>query len=205
MEMPKFCVITVAECDANYLSRALELTRELKNEIEEKGNPVSIRAGTLITGYYAGAMAFFQNYLTLSDFEQSYEILQASWHYQSLFKSGATKVASRNLIKFSPVEYEENLIVEAQYLVLTRVKTLGSMLPSINRLAPVFSKTGALSYRLGSIMTGNNVGNELLGVSYKSMNQIETAYDLLADNLDYKDLLKNVTVKARNIVKLASG
>ena len=37
------------------------------------------------------------------------------------------------------------------------------------------------------------------------MNQIETAYDLLADNLDYKDLLKNVTVKARNIVKLASG
>ena len=205
MEMPKFCVITVAECDANYLSRALELTRELKNEIEEKGNPVSIRAGTLITGYYAGAMAFFQNYLTLSDFEQSYEILQASWHYQSLFKSGAAKVASRNLIKFSPVEYEENLIVEAQYLVLTRVKTLGSMLPSINRLAPVFSKTGALSYRLGSIMTGNNVGNELLGVSYKSMNQIETAYDLLADNLDYKDLLKNVTVKARNIVKLVSG
>ncbi|MED5227591.1 MAG: hypothetical protein VX962_11295 [Pseudomonadota bacterium] len=205
MEMPKFCVITVAECDANYLSRALELTRELKNEIEEKGNPVSIRAGTLITGYYAGAMAFFQNYLTLSDFEKSYEILQASWHYQSLFKSGAAKVASRNLIKFSPVEYEKNLIVEAQYLVLTRVKTLGSMLPSINRLAPVFSKTGALSYRLGSIMTGNNVGNELLGVSYKSMNQIETAYDLLADNLDYKDLLKNVTVKARNIVKLASG
>ncbi|MAQ77642.1 MAG: hypothetical protein CMM19_00670 [Rhodospirillaceae bacterium] len=205
MEMPKFCVITVAECDANYLSRALELTRELKNEIEEKGNPVSIRAGTLITGYYAGAMAFFQNYLTLSDFEKSYEILQASWHYQSLFKSGAAKVASRNLIKFSPVEYEENLIVEAQYLVLTRVKTLGSMLPSINRLAPVFSKTGALSYRLGSIMTGNNVGNELLGVSYKSMNQIETAYDLLADNLDYKDLLKNVTVKARNIVKLVSG
>ena len=204
MEMPKFCVITVAECDANYLSRALELTRELKNEIEEKGNPVSIRAGTLITGYYAGAMAFFQNYLTLSDFEQSYEILQASWHYQSLFKSGAAKVASRNLIKFSPVEYEENLIVEAQYLVLTRVRTLGSMLPSINRLAPVFSKTGALSYRLGSIMTGNNVGNELLGVSYKSMNQIETAYDLLADNLDYKDLLKNVTVKARNIVKLVS-
>ena len=204
MEMPKFCAITIAECGSNYLSRALELTRELKNEIEEKGNPVSIRAGTLITGYYAGAIAFFQNYLTLSDFEKSYEILQASWHYQSLFKSGAAKVASRNLIKFSPVEYEENLIVEAQYLVLTRVRTLGSMLPSINRLAPVFSKTGALSYRLGSIMTGNNVGNELLGVSYKSMNQIETAYDLLVDNLDYKDLLKNVTVKARNIVKLAS-
>ena len=199
MEMPKFGVITIAECDSNYLSRALELTRELKNEIEEKGNPVSIRFGILITGHRAGALAFFQNYSTLSDFERSYEILQASPHYQTLFNCGAAKVASRNLIKFSPVEYEENLIVEAQYLVLTRVKTLGSMLPSINRLAPVFSKTGALTYRLGSIITGNN---ELLGVSYKSMNQIETAYDLLADNLDYKDLLNNVTVKARNIVKL---
>jgi len=202
MEMPKFCVITIAECDSNYLSRALELTRELKNEIEEKGNPVSIRFGILITGHRAGALAFFQNYSTLSDFERSYEILQASPHYQTLFNCGAAKVASRNLIKFSPVEYEENLIVEAQYLVLTRVKTLGSMLPSINRLAPVFSKTGALTYRLGSIITGNNAGSELLGVSYKSMNQIETAYDLLADNLDYKDLLNNVTVKARNIVKL---
>ena len=204
MEMPKFCVITIAECDSNYLSRALELTRELKDEIEEKGNPVSIRFGILITGHHAGAMAFFQNYSTLSDFERSYEILQASPHYQTLFNCGAAKVASRNLIKFSPVEYEENLIVEAQYLVLTRVKTSGSMLPSINRLAPVFSKTGALTYRLGSIITGNNAGSELLGVSYKSMNQIETAYDLLADNLEYKDLLNNVTVKARNIVKLVS-
>ena len=111
MEMPKFGVITIAECDSNYLSRALELTRELKDEIEEKGNPVSIRFGILITGHHAGAMAFFQNYSTLSDFERSYGIFQASEHYQTLFNCGAAKVASRNLIKFSPVEYEENLIV----------------------------------------------------------------------------------------------
>ena len=59
------------------------------------------------------------------------------------------------------------------------------MLNTINKLAPIFSRTGALTYRLGSIISGENVRDELLIVSYSSMEQIEKAYDLLADNSDY--------------------
>ena len=67
------------------------------------------------------------------------------------------------------------------------------MLTSINKLAPIFSGNGALTYRLGSIISGENVGNELLAVSYRSTEQIEKAYD---------HLVNNVTVNSRNIIKL---
>jgi hypothetical protein len=100
------------------------------------------------------------------------------------------------------VNYEQNLEGKGRYLVLTRVKTGRSMLTSINKLAPIFSGNGALTYRLGSIISGENVGNELLAVSYSSMEQIEKAYDLLAYNSDYGHLVNNVTVNSRNIIKL---
>ena len=70
------------------------------------------------------------------------------------------------------------------------------MLTSINKLAPIFSGNGALTYRLGSIISGENVGNELLAVSYRSMEQIEKAYDLLAYNSDYDHLVNTVTVNS---------
>ena len=76
------------------------------------------------------------------------------------------------------------------------------MLTSINKVALIFSGTGALTYRLESIITGENVGNELLAVSYRSVEQIEKAYDLLANNSDYSHLVNNVTVNSRNIIKL---
>ena len=92
--------------------------------------------------------------------------------------------------------------MEGRYLVLTRVKTDRSMLNTINKLAPIFSRTGALTYRLGSIITGESVRDEILIVSYSSMEQIEKAYDLLANNSDYGHLVNNVTVNSRNIIKL---
>ena len=70
------------------------------------------------------------------------------------------------------------------------------MLTSINKLAPIFSGNGALTYRLGSIISGENVGNELLAVSYRSMEQIEKAYDLLAYNSDYDHLVNTVIVNS---------
>ena len=76
------------------------------------------------------------------------------------------------------------------------------MLTSINKLDSIFSGTGALTYRLGSIITGKNIGNELLAGSYRSMGQLDKAYDLVVNNLDYGHLVDNVTVNSRNIIKL---
>ncbi|MBU99853.1 MAG: hypothetical protein CMM24_05765, partial [Rhodospirillaceae bacterium] len=129
-------------------------------------------------------------------------IYQDSSYYQKLFNGKTASIKSSNFIKYSPVNYEQDLEGRGRYLVLTRVATDRTMVTSINKLAPIFSETGALTYRLGSIITGENVGNELLVVSYRSMEQIEKAYDLLANNSDYGHLVNNVTVNSRNIIKL---
>ena len=202
MKSPNYCITTVAECQSKCLPRNLELCRQLKTYLEDKVTNTLIYFGVLTTGNYAGALAYFENYSTLRDFEQAFEIYQDSSYYQRLFDGETTSIKSSNFIKYSPVSYEQDLKVKGRYLVLTRVKTDRSMLTSINKLAPIFSGTGALTYRLGSIITGENAGNELLAVSYRSMEQIEKAYDLLANNSDYIHLVNNVTVNSRNIVKL---
>ena len=69
MSNPNYCVITVANCDPKFMNKALDLTEGFKKEIELKANPISVRYGVMSTGQYAGAIAFFQNYASLADFE----------------------------------------------------------------------------------------------------------------------------------------
>ena len=202
MKSPNYCIITVAEYQSKSLPKNLELCRQLKTYVEDKLTNTLIYFGFLTTGNYAGALAYFENYSTLRDFEQAFEIYQHTSYYQKLFNGGTASIKSRNFIKYSPVTYDQDLKVEGRYLVLTRVKTDRSMLNTINKLAPIFSRTGALTYRLGSIITGESVRDELLIVSYSSMEQIETAYDLLADSPVYDDLVNTVTVNSRDIIKL---
>ena len=160
MKSPNYCIITVAECQSKSLPKNLELCRQLKTYVEDKLTNTLIYFGVFTTGNYAGALAYFENYSTLRDFEQAFEIYQHTSYYQKLFNGGTASIKSRNFIKYSPVTYEQDLKVEGRYLVLTRVKTDRSMLNTINKLAPIFSRTGALTYRLGSIMTGESVRDE---------------------------------------------
>ena len=202
MKSPNYCIITVAECQSKSLPKNLELFRQLKTYVQNKVINTLIYYGVFSTGNNAGALAYFENYSTLRDFEQAFEIYQDSSYCQTLFNGETASIKSCNFIKYSPVTYEQDLKVEGRYLVLTRVKTDRSMLNTINKLAPIFSRTGALTYRLGSIMTGESVREELLIVSYSSMEQIETAYDLLTDSPVYDDLVNTVTVNSRDIIKL---
>ena len=172
MKSPNYCITTVAECQSKSLPGNLELCRQLKTYVEDKVSNTLIYFGVLTTGNYAGALAYFENYSTLRDFEQACEIYQDSFYYQTLFNGQRASIKSSNFIKCSAVNYEQDLEAKGRYFVLPRVKTDRSMVPSINELAPIFSGTSALSYRLGSIITGENVGNELLTVSYGSMEQI---------------------------------
>ena len=202
MKSPNYCITTLAECQSKSLPKNLELFRQLKTYVQNKVINTLIYYGVFSTGNNAGALAYFENYSTLRDFEQAFEIYQDSSYCQTLFNGETASIKSCNFIKYSPVTYEQDLKVEGRYLVLTRVKTDRSMLNTINKLAPIFSRTGALTYRLGSIMTGESVREELLIVSYSSMEQIETAYDLLTDSPVYDDLVNTVTVNSRDIIKL---
>jgi predicted TIM-barrel enzyme len=184
------------------MDKALNLTEGFKKEIELKANPTSIRYGVMSTGQYAGAIAFFQNYESLADFEKSFVVYQAANDYQELFNSGNASVIMRNIAKYLDIPFEQKASAKAKYLVLTRVSGQGSMENEITRLAPVFANGGALTYRLANVITGSNVGNQLLGVTYSSMADIETVYDNLANDETYSGLLGKVDVNMRNIISL---
>ena len=97
MSNPNYCVITVAKCDPKFMNKALELTEGFKKEIELKANPISIRYGVMSTGQYAGAIAFFQNYASLADFEKWFltpDTEVAGW-WAKLVKKTAKRCAPR--------------------------------------------------------------------------------------------------------------
>ena len=202
MSNPNYCIITVASCDPKFMDKALNLTEGFKKEIELKANPISIRYGVMSTGQYAGAIAFFQNYESLADFEKSFVVSQAANDYQELFNSGNASVIMRNIAKYLDIPFEQKASAKAKYLVLTRVSGQGSMENEITSLAPVFANGGALTYRLANVITGSNVGNQLLGVTYSSMADIENVYDNLADDKTYSGLIGKVEVNMRNIISL---
>jgi hypothetical protein len=108
----------------------------------------------------------------------------------------------RNIAKYLDIPFEQKTSSKAKYLVLTRVSGQGSMENEITNLAPVFANGGALTYRLANVITGNNVGNQLLGVTYSSMADIENVYDNLAADKTYSGLLGKVDVNMRNIISL---
>ena len=72
MKSPNYCIITVVECQWKSLPKNLELCRQLKTYVEDKLTNTLIYFGGFNTGNYAGALAYFENYSTLRNFEQAF-------------------------------------------------------------------------------------------------------------------------------------
>ena len=89
----------MAECQSKSLPKNLELCWQLKTYVEDKLTNTLIYFGVLNTGNYAGALAYFENYSTLRDFEQAFEIYQDSSYYQTLFNGETASIKSSNFIK----------------------------------------------------------------------------------------------------------
>ena len=103
MKSPNYCVISVAEYQSKSLPKNLELCRQLKTYVEDKVTNTLIYFGVFTTGNNAGALAYFEHYSTLRDFEQAFEIYQDSSHYQTLFNGERASIKSSNFIKEIPV------------------------------------------------------------------------------------------------------
>ena len=68
--------------------------------------------------------------------------------------------------------------------------------------APLFAANGAQTLRFGHIITGESVGQHLLGVSYKSMAAIEQTYDELAQYANFRQLGTKIDINMRSIIQL---
>ena len=204
MSDPNYFVITVAKTEPDYFNTAVEQASSVIGDLKSKAGAISVTLGRIGTGEHAGSVALFQSYESLSGFEKALDIYAASSDYQAMMASGKVQVVMRNILKLHSVPLEQNASDTMKYIVLTRAAAPASSVETITQLAPVFADNGAMTLRFGTLATGSNAGNRLLGVTYPSMDAIEKTYDALGANSNYQAALSTFDINYRGIIRVLS-
>ena len=204
MSDPNYFVITVAKTDPAYFNTAVEQASSVIDDLKSKAGAVTVTLGRIGTGEHAGGVALFQSYESLSGFEKALDIYASSSDYQAMMASGKVQVVMRNILKLHSVPFDQNANDTMKYIVLTRASAPASSVETIAELAPVFADNGAITLRFGTLATGSNAGNRLLGVTYPSMDAIEKTYDALGANASYQAALSTFDINYRGIIRVLS-
>ena len=204
MSDTNYFVITVAKTDPAYFNTAVEQARSVIDDLKSKAGAITVTLGRIGTGEQTGAVALFQSYESLSGFEKALDIYAASSDYQAMMASGKVQVVMRNILKLHSVPFEQNPSDTMKYIVLTRAASPASSFETITQLAPIFADNGALTLRFGTLATGSNAGNRLLGVTYPSMDAIEKTYDALGTDANYQAALGSFNINLRAIIRVLS-
>ena len=197
-----YFVITVAKCDPTYVATAMEQIGSVIDDLKSKAGAIVVRAGIITTGEQAGSLALFQAYEGMDGFEKALDVYAASSDYAAMMASGKVSVVMRNLLKIHAVPFDQNTTKTPKFIVLTRATAADTMIDTITQLAPIFADGGALTLRYGTLVTGSNAGNRLLGVTYPSMAAIEKTYDALTADAAYQAALSSFNVNLRAIVRV---
>mgnify|MGYP005997184203 FL=1 len=200
-----FYVNTVGAVPAGKLSEAVSLGVMLAEESKAAGS-TRASVGTIMTGNNAGSVVFQQFFQSLNDFANVMDAFATSNTYGKIMGTGLT-VTSRNIAKFCDVPFDAPTNPQRKYVILTRGKSHISQ-PELMELmaeaSPMFAETGAQTFRFARIMTGNNAGDFLLGVTYPSMSEIEATYDAIASNPVAAKIYNALDVNLRTIIKVHS-
>lgn len=197
-----YFVITVAKCDPTYVATAMEQIGSVIDDLKSKAGAIVVRAGIITTGEQAGSLALFQAYEGMDGFEKALDVYAASSDYAAMMASGKVSVVMRNLLKIHAVPFDQNTTKTPKFIVLTRATAADTMIDTVTQLAPIFADGGALTLRYGTLVTGSNAGNRLLGVTYPSMAAIEKTYDALTADAAYQAALSSFNVNLRAIVRV---
>ena len=198
-----FYVNTVGAVPAGKLSEAVSLGVTLAEESKAAGS-TRASVGTIMTGNNAGSVVFQQFFQSLNDFANVMDAFATSDTYGKIMGTGLT-VTMRNIAKFCDVPLDAPANPERKYVVLTRGKSHISqpdLMDLMSEASPMFAETGAQTFRFARIMTGNNAGDFLLGVTYPSMAEIETTYDAIASNPIAAKIYDGLDVNLRTIIKV---
>ena len=198
-----YFVLTVADCEASYRNTMVGHVKTLAQELLDDAGAVRVRVGVIATGDNPGAVLLVQAYETIDGFEKAMDVYAKSAAYADFVASGKVQIRLRNLVRTHLVAFTVNGSGDPKYLLPTCAFPSYPMLDNVSKLAKVFEDTGACALAYGTIITGSNVGNRLLGITYPSMSAIESAYDTLASDPDYQALLQGVDINMRQIVRLA--
>jgi hypothetical protein len=198
-----YFVLTVADCEAGYRNTMVGHVKTLAQELLDGAGAVRVRVGVVATGDDPGAVLLVQAYETIDGFEKAMDVYAKSAAYADFVASGKVQIRLRNLVKTHPVAFQTQASGDPKYLVLTRASSSDPLLDNMAKLAKLFEDAGACTLAYGTIITGSNAGNRLLGITYPSMAAIEAAYDVLGSDANYQALLEDVDVNMRHIVRLA--
>jgi hypothetical protein len=160
-----------------------------------------------MTGNNAGSVVFQQFFNSLNDFANVMDAFAVSNTYGEIIQTGL-KVTMRNVAKFCDVPFNAPENPTRKYVVLTRGTSHVSqseLIDLIAEAAPMFADSGAQTFRLAQIMTGNNVGDFLLGVTYPSMAQIEVTYDTIGTSPVASKIYAALDVNLRTIIKIQAA
>ena len=206
MSEMNYSVITRATCEASYRESALELMGGFADDLRGQAAAALVRYGYFGTGPGAGDLFFVQNYQDLAGFDKAQEVYASSSSYKSLFQSAKVSIVLRNIIKILPISFESASAPSPKYLVLTKAAAdpanKDAAIDHVQQATGILSENGALTVRYGQIITGSNVGQLLLAVSYPSMEAIERTYDALNESQIFRDLHQLVDVNRREIIRL---
>jgi len=198
-----FYVNTVGAVPAGKLSEAVSLGVTLAEESKAAGS-TRASVATIMTGDNAGSVVFQQFFQSLNDFANVMDAFATSDTYGKIMGTGLT-VTMRNIAKFCDVPFDAPANPQRKYVVLTRGKSHISqpdLMDLMSEASPMFAETGAQTFRFARIMTGNNAGDFLLGVTYPSMAEIETTYDAIASNPIAAKIYDALDVNLRTIIKV---
>ena len=198
-----FYVNTVGAVPAGQLSHALALGKDLAQQSKSAGSERA-SVGTLMTGNNAGSVVFQQFLNSLDDFANVMDAFASSSTYAKIMETGL-QITMRNIAKFCDVPFDAPAAPNRKYVILTRGTShipQPDLLDLMAKAAPMFAESGAQSFRFARIMTGNNAGDFLLGVTYPSMAEIETTYDAIGTSPIAAQIYGAMDVNLRNIIKI---
>ncbi len=200
-----FYVNTVGQVSSTKLAEAIDLGKKLAEESKAAGSERA-SIGTIMTGSNAGGVVFQQFFNSLDDFGSVMDAFATSVTYGKIMETGL-KVTMRNVARFCDVPFAAPAKPTRKYVVLTRGTSHISqpeLMDMMAEAAPMFAKTGAQTFRFARIMTGNNAGDFLLGVTYPSMTEIEATYDALGTSPVASKIYASLDVNLRTIIKVQS-
>ncbi len=198
-----FYVNTVGQVSSTKLAEAIDLGKKLAEESKAAGSERA-SIGTIMTGSNAGGVVFQQFFNSLDDFGSVMDAFATSGTYGKIMETGL-KVTMRNIAKFCDVPFAAPENPTRKYVVLTRGTSHISqpeLMDMMAGAAPMFAETGAQTFRFARIMTGNNAGDFLLGVTYPSMAEIEATYDALGTSPVASKIYASLDVNLRTIIKV---
>ena len=202
--MPEnFYVNTVGAVSSTKLSEAIELGKKLTTESKAAGSERA-SIGTIMTGNNAGSVVFQQFFNSLDDFANVMDAFATSSTYGKIIETGL-KVTMRNVAKFCDVPFVAPENPTRKYVVLTRGSShisQSELMDLIAEAAPMFAETGAQTFRFARILTGNNAGDFLLGVTYPSMIEIEATYDAIGTSPVASKIYASLDVNLRTIIRV---